>query len=104
MGWDLMAISSLSSPTSAPLTAARARPPQGAAGVVGQTVMVQPQTLFAPGAQTGPAMLPSAHVVDTVLGPGVGHFSGGQVPVETGTQAHTDGELSNWLPWTHSTF
>jgi hypothetical protein len=67
-------------------------------------VIVQPQTLLAPSAQTGPAMLPSAQIVETVLGPGVGHFSGGQVPGGTGTQAHTDGELSKLLPWTHRTF
>jgi len=66
--------------------------------------MVQPQTLLAPSTQVGPAMLPSAHIVETVFGPGVGHFSGGQVPAATGTQAHTDGELSNRLPWTQRTF
>jgi len=73
-------------------------------GVVGQRVMVQPQMLLAPGAQTGPAMLPSAQIIETVAGAGVGHFSGGQIAEETGTQAHTDGELSKVLPWTHSTF
>ena len=76
----------------------------GAAGVVGHCVIVQPQTLLAPSAQTGPAMLPSAQIVETVLGPGVGHFSGGQIPGETGTQAQTDGELSNLLFASQATF
>lgn len=66
--------------------------------------MVQPHTLLTPGAQTGPAMLPSAQIIEGLAGAGVGHFSGGQVPEETGTQAQTDGEPSNWVPWTHSTF
>ena len=66
--------------------------------------MVQPQTLLAPSTHAGPAMVPSAHIVETLLGPGVGHFSGGQVPEATGTHAHTDGELSKVLPWTHRTF
>ncbi len=60
--------------------------------------MVQPQTLLTPGTQTGPAMLPSAQTIEGLAGAGVGHFSGGQVPDETGTQAHTDGELSKRLP------
>jgi hypothetical protein len=72
--------------------------------VAGQRVMVQPHTPLTPGAQTGPAMLPSAQIMETVAGAGVGHFSGGQVPDDDGTQVHTDGELSKVLPWTHSTF
>ena len=74
------------------------------ADVVGHCVMVQPQTSSAPSAQTGPAMVPSAQTIEGVAGAGVGHFSGGQVPEETGTQVQTDGELSKRLPWTHSTF
>jgi hypothetical protein len=72
--------------------------------VAGHWVMVQPQTLLTPGAQVGPAMLPSAQMVETLLGAGVGHFSGGQLPDDEGTQAHTEGELSKLLPCTHSTF
>ena len=77
---------------------------QGVAAVAGQRVIVQPQTPLTPGAQTGPTMLPSAQIIETVAGAGVGHFSGGQLPDDEGTQAHTEGELSNVLPCTHSTF
>ena len=54
-------------------------------------------------AQVGPAVVPSAHRVVTLSGAGVGHFSGGQGLV-TGTQAHTEGELSNLLLAVQSTF
>jgi len=86
------------------------------------------------GAQTGPAVLPSAQIIVGLLGPGDGHFSGGHIPAggglheqvgqpfasstfpywqamahtgpQTGafTQAQTDGELSNLLFASHATF
>jgi len=46
-------------------------------------------------------MLPSAHIIEALLGPGAGHFSGGQV---AGRQAQTDGELSKRLVVVQATF
>jgi hypothetical protein len=45
--------------------------------------------------QTGPAVVPSPHMIVATFGPGVGHFSGGQGFGLGATQAQTDGELSN---------
>jgi hypothetical protein len=66
--------------------------------------MVQPHTLSALSAQTGPAVLPSSHFIVATLGPGVGHFSGGHAFDGSGTHVQTDGELSKRVFVVHATF
>jgi len=61
-------------------------------------VTVQAQVPLAFGAQVGPAVVPSEHIVVTLAGAGAGHFSVGQAEGVIGTHAQTDGELSNlWV-------
>jgi len=50
------------------------------------------------GAHVGPAVEPSEQIIVGLAGAGAGHFSFGQGEGVIGTQAHTDGELSNlWV-------
>ena len=68
--------------------------------VAGQLVTTQPQAPPAPTTHSGPAVLPSAHILVTLFGAGVGHFSGGQgVGSELHWHVGQPFESRTWPDW-----